>query len=196
MQAAKNIFLGLIFMAGGGAIMMAFNLGGILNYGVWGLMALGAVMFAGGMYQILGPGAAGADAEEAYKSSSTARLLMQSMLTTALADGHIDDVEVEAIIEACEEVVHEHMDPESIRRLADIVERKGDAILDEIRYEGQMLNMDARKAIIDACILVLMADGNVDVRETAAVNVIAQQLGFSDIESQAMIAEAISAEKK
>lgn len=196
MQAAKNIILGLIFMAGGGAIIMAVKLGEILNYGVWGLIAMGAVMFAGGLYQTLGPGGAGADAEEAYKSSSTARLLMQSMLTTALADGHIDDVEVEAIIEACEEVVHEHLAPESIRRLAEIVERKGDAILDEIRYEGQMLNLNARKAIIDACILVLMADGNVDVRETAAVNVIAQQLGFSDIESQAMIAEAIAAEKK
>lgn len=196
MQAAKNIILGLIFMASGGAIIMAIKLGDILNYGVWGLIAVGAVMFAGGLYQVFGPGAAGADAEEAYKSSSTARLLMQSMLTTALADGHIDDVEVEAIIEACEEVVHEHMDPESIRRLADIVERKGDAILDEIRYEGQMLNLNARKAIIDACILVLMADTNIDVRETAAVTMIAQQLGFSDIESQAMIAEAIAAEKK
>lgn len=196
MQAAKNIILGLIFMAGGGAVLMAVQLGEILNYGVWGLIVVGGVMFAGGLYKILGPGGAGADAEEAYKSSSTARLLMQSMLTTALADGHIDDVEVEAIIEACEEVVHEHMDPDSIRRLADIVERKGDAILDEIRYEGQMLNLNARKAIIDACILVLMADGNIDVRETAAVNVIAQQLGFSDIESQAMIAEAIAAEKK
>lgn len=196
MQAAKNIILGLIFMAGGGAVLMAVQLGEILNYGVWGLIVVGGIMFAGGLYQVLGPGGAGADAEEAYKSSSTARLLMQSMLTTALADGHIDDVEVEAIIEACEEVVHEHMDPDSIRRLADIVERKGDAILDEIRYEGQMLNLNARKAIIDACILVLMADGNIDVRETAAVNVIAQQLGFSDIESQAMIAEAIAAEKK
>jgi len=196
MQAAKNIILGLIFMAGGGAVLMAVQLGEILNYGVWGLIVVGGIMFAGGLYRVLGPGGAGADAEEAYKSSSTARLLMQSMLTTALADGHIDDVEVEAIIEACEEVVHEHMDPDSIRRLADIVERKGDAILDEIRYEGQMLNLNARKAIIDACILVLMADGNIDVRETAAVNVIAQQLGFSDIESQAMIAEAIAAEKK
>jgi len=196
MQAAKNIILGLIFMAGGGAVLMAVQLGEILNYGVWGLIVVGGVMFAGGLYQVLGPGGAGADAEEAYKSSSTARLLMQSMLTTALADGHIDDVEVEAIIEACEEVVHEHMDPDSIRRLADIVERKGDAILDEIRYEGQMLNLNARKAIIDACILVLMADGNIDVRETAAVTMIAQQLGFSDIESQAMIAEAIAAEKK
>lgn len=193
MQGTKNIFLGLIFMVGGATVMMTINIGGMLAYGVWGLTALGVVMFAGGLYQLVGPGSAGVDAEQAYKSSSTARLLMQSMLTTALADGHIDDEEVEAIIEACESVVHEHLDPESVRRLAALVEKKGDAILDEIRYEGKMLNLDARKAIVDACVLVLMADGGIDVRETAAVNAIAQQLDFSEIEAQSMIAEAMAA---
>jgi uncharacterized membrane protein YebE (DUF533 family) len=195
MQGVKNIILGFISLAVGGGLLVAVDPGGMLKYGVWVLIVIGVVMIAGGLYQFAGPGSAGVDAQVAYKSSSTARLLMQSMLTTALADGHIDDEEVTAIIDACEEVVHEHLDPESIRRLADLVEKRGDAIMEEIRYEGKMLNLDARKAIIDACVLVLMADGNIDVRETAAVNVIAQQLGFSDIESQAMIADAISADK-
>jgi uncharacterized tellurite resistance protein B-like protein len=195
MQGVKNITLGLIFLIAGGAVMTTVDLGGMLNYGVWGLIAFGAVMVAGGLYQSFGPGSAGVDAEVAYKASSTARLLMQSMLTTALADGHVDDEEVEAIIEACEEVVHEHLDPESVRRLADLVERKGDAILEEIRYEGKMLNLDARKAIIGGCVLVLMSDDKIDVRQTAAVNAIAQQLGFSEIESQSMIAEAMAAEE-
>ena len=195
MQGTKNIFIGLIFMVGAAAVMMTVNIGGMLAYGVWGLTGLGVFMVAGGLYQLVGPGSAGVDAEEAYKSSSTARLLMQSMLTTALADGHIDDEEVEAIIEACEEVVHEHLDPESVRRLADLVEGKGDAILEEIRYEGKMLNLDARKAIIGGCVLVLMSDDKIDVRQTAAVNAVAQQLGFSEIESQSMIAEAMAAGK-
>ncbi len=195
MQGVKNITLGFIFVVTGSALMMAVDLGGILNYGVWGLIAFGAVMAAGGLYQFFGPGSAGVDAEVAYKSSSTARLLMQSMLTTALADGHIVDEEVEAIVEACEEVVHEHLDPESIRRLAELIEEKSDIIMEEIRYEGKMLNLDARKAIVDACVLVLMVDDNIDVRQTAAVNAIAQQLGFSEIESQAMITEAMTAEQ-
>ena len=195
MQGVKNIFLGVIFAIAGAALMMAVDLGGILNYGVWGLIIFGGVMVAGGLYQMFGPGSAGADAEVAYKTSSTARLLMQSMLTTALADGHIVDEEVEAIVEACESVVHEHLDPESVRRLAEMVGEKGDTVMEEIRYEGKMLNLDARKSIVDACILVLKVDDNIDVRQTAAVNAIAQQLGFSEIESQAMIAEAMSTEQ-
>ena len=193
MQGTKNIILGFIFLAAAAGIMMAVDLAGVLQYGVWGLAAFGAVMFAGGLYQALGPGSAGMDAEQAYKSSSTARLLMQSMLTTALANGHLDDGEVETIAEACEEIVHEHLDPESIRRIADMVEQKGDTILEEIRYEGKMLNLDARKAIIDACILVLKTEDEIDARATAAVTAIGEQLGFEDAETRAMIAEAMPA---
>lgn len=194
MQGTKNIILGFIFLAAGGGIMVAVDLGDMLTWGAWGLVAFGAVLFAGGLYQALGPGSAGIDAEQAYKSSSTARLLMQSMLTTALADGHLETEEVETIAEACEEVVHEHLDPESIRRLADLIEEKGDTILDEIRYEGKMLNLDARKAVINACVMVLMADGEIDVRQTAAINAIGEQLGFSEADTQAITAQAMPAE--
>jgi uncharacterized membrane protein YebE (DUF533 family) len=193
MQGVKNIIVGFIFMAAGGGLLMALDLGGVLKYAVWCLIAVGAVMVVGNLYQFLGPGSAGADAEEAYKSSSTARLLLQSMLTTAVADDHIDDDEVNAIIDACETVVHEHLDPDSVRRLATLVEQRGDAILEEIRYEGKMLNLDARKAVINACVMVLMADGTNDIRETAAVNAIGRQLGFSDDETQAIVAEIMPA---
>lgn len=191
MQGVKNIILGLICLAVGSGLLVAFTFGGMLEYGVWGLIALGTVLIAGGLYRFAGPGSGGVDAEEAYKSSSTARLVMQSMLTTALADGHIDDEEVEAIVDACEEVVHEHLDPDSVRRLAKLVEERGDAIMEEIRYEGKMLNVDARKAVIDACVLVLMADGTNDIRERTAITAIGLQLGFSEAETQAMIAEQV-----
>lgn len=194
MQGAKNIIFGIIFMAAGGGLLAAVDLGRTLNYGFWGLIAVGAAMVAGGLYQFIGPGLAEADAEEAYKSSSTARLLLQSMLTTAVADGHIDDEEVDAIVDACETVVHEHLDPDSVRRLATLVEQRGDAILEEIRYEGKMLNLDARKAVINACVMVLMADGKTDIRETVAINAIGQQLGFSDTETQSIVAEIMPPE--
>jgi tellurite resistance protein len=193
MQGVKNIILGFVFLAIGGGLMVAVDLGGMLKYGVWGLIVVGAVMIAGGLYQFAGPGSAGVDAHKAYQSSSTARLLMQSMLTTALADGHVDDEEVEAIVDACEEVVHEHLDPDSVRQLAELVEEKGDAILDEIRYEGKMLNLAARKAVINACVMVLMADGKNDVREMVAVNAIGEQLGFSPAETEAIVAETMPA---
>jgi tellurite resistance protein len=193
MQGAKNIILGSICLAAGSGLMVAVDLGDILSYGVWSLIAVGAVMLASGLYQLAGPSSAGVDAHQAYQSSSTARLLMQSMLTTALADGHIDDEEVEAIVDACEEVVHEHLDPDSVRQLAVLIEGKGDAILNEIRYEGKMLNLAAKKAVINACIMVLMADGKTDVREMAAVNAIGEQLGFSPAETEAIVAETMPA---
>lgn len=193
MQGTKNIILGFIFMAAGIGLFMAFDFGGVLNYGVWSLIAVGAILIGGGLYQFAGPGSTGADAEQAYKSSSNARLVMQSMLTTAMADGHIDDEEVEAIVDACEEVVHEHLDPDSVRRLATLVEERGDAIMEEIRYEGKMLNVDARKAVINACVMVLMADGKSDIRETAAIHAIGRELDFSEAETQAIMAETMSA---
>lgn len=193
MQGAKNIILGLVFLAAGAGLIMYIDLGGgALKWVAWGFAVLGAVLLAGGVYQTAGPGSSGVDAHQAYKSSSTARLLMQSMLATAVADGHIDDEEVETIVEACEEVVHEHMDPASIRELAELVEERGDEIFEEIRYEGKMLNLDARKAIIDACILVLKADGKIDTRQTQVVESIAEQLGFSGDEATSMINNAIA----
>ena len=196
MPGVKNIAIGLVLMLAGAGLIMALDLGdGVMKWGAWGLAGLGVALLAGGVYQAAGPGSAGIDAHKPYKTSSTARLLMQSMLSTALADGHLDDEEVETIVEACEEVVHEHLDPDSIRELAEVIERKGDHILEEIRYEGQMLNISARKAIIDACILVLKADGEIDSRETRVVRLIAEQLGFSDEQTDAMLAEAIGDEQ-
>lgn len=197
MQGIRNIILGFVFIAAGGGVMVAVDLrGGMLEWGAWGLVAMGVVMFGGGIYQAVGPGSAGADAENAYKTSSTARLLMQSMLTTALADGPLADEEVRTIADACESVVHERLDPASIRRLADRVEKRGDAILAEIRQEGKMLNLDERKNIVAACVMVLAVGGDADVRETAAVNAIGLHLGFSEFETQTMIVQAMPAEKK
>ena len=196
MPGVKNIAIGLVLMLAGAGLIMALDLGdGVMKWGAWGLAGLGVALLAGGVYQAAGPGSAGIDAHKPYKTCSTARLLMQSMLSTALADGHLDDEEVETIVEACEEVVHEHLDPDSIRELAEVIERKGDQILEEIRYEGQMLNISARKAIIDACILVLKADGEIDSRETRVVRLIAEQLGFSDEQTDEMLAEAIRDEQ-
>jgi len=192
MQGAKNIILGLVLAAVGGAILATVDLtGSVLIYAVWGLVACGAILFAGGLYGAMGPGSAGANAEEIYKSDAIARLLMQSTITTALADGPLNDEEVEMIVTACESVEHERMDKESIRRLAKRIDDKGDAIYDEIHSEGRMLNLDAREAVVDACVLVSRADGKIDVRETAAMTAIARRLDFSDDEAQTLIAESI-----
>lgn len=197
MPGIRNIVFGILLMAAGSAVLAALGFGsGLLQWGGWGMAAMGFFIFAGGVYQLVGPASAGLDAEEAYKSSSTARLLMQSMLSTALADGHLDEIEIVTIAEACEEVVHEHLDSGSIRRVAEIVEKRGDDILEEIRAEGKMLNLDARKAIIDACVMVLIADGEVDVRETAAVTTIGEQLGFSEMETRSIMDAALAAKRK
>ena len=58
MQGTRNIILGLIFMAAGGGLLMAFDFGGMLKYGVWGLIAVGAVMIASSLYQFASPGLA------------------------------------------------------------------------------------------------------------------------------------------
>ena len=192
MQGIKNIVLGLVLAAVGGAILVAADLGGgVLIYAVWGLAAGGAVLFASGLYRAMGPGSAGTSAEEAYKSDSIARLMLQSTITTALADGDLNDEEVAMIVTACESAVHEHLDSQSIHRLAKLVGDKGDEILGEIHSEGRMLNLDARKAVIDACVLVSKADGTIDVRETAAMTAIARRLDFSEDETQALIAASL-----
>ena len=192
MQGARNIFLGLIVMAGGGIVFSVIELGdSALVYVVWGVVGVGVVVLLAGLYRSFGPGSRGADAEVAYRSDTIARLLMQSTITTALADGHLDDEEVEMIVTAGESVLHEHLDKESIRHLAKLIEDKGDAILDEIHAEGRLLNVNARKAIIDACVLVLMADGVIDERETAAVTAIARHMDYSEADTKALIAAAI-----
>ncbi|UCH72848.1 MAG: TerB family tellurite resistance protein [Rhodospirillales bacterium] len=192
MPGIKNIILGVLLAAAGGGVYVAVDLGdSVLGYVVWGLIGCGAILFIGGLYRALGPEAKGADATEAYKSDTIARLVMQSTIMTALADGPLDDEEIEMIVTACESVVHERLDKESIRRVAKVVESRGEEILHEIHSEGQMLNPDARKALFDACVLVLTADHKVDIRQTAAVTAIARQLGFGEDEAQAMLADAM-----
>lgn len=192
MQGIGNIIIGLVLAAAGGAILATADLSGsVLIYVVWGLVACGVIVFAGGLYRAVGPGSAGANAEDVYKSDSVARLLMQSTITTALADGPLNDEEVATIVTACESAENKRLDKESIRRLAKRIEDRGDEILGEIHSEGRMLNLDARKAIVDACILVSKADGKIDVRETAAMTAIARRLDFSDDEAQTLIAESM-----
>ncbi len=192
MLGIKNIILGLILTAAGGAIFATADLSaGVWAYPAWGLVVCGVIVFAGGAYQAVSPGAAGADATEVYKSDTIARLVMQSTISTALADGPLDDQELAMIAAACESVVHEPVDKESIRRLAELIEGRDDEILQEIHSEGQMLNLDARRAVVDACILVLQADDKVDVRQTAAVTAIARSLGYSEDEAQALVIQAM-----
>ena len=192
MQGIKNIVLGLVLAAVGGAILATIDLAGsVLIYVVWGLIACGVILLAGGLYRAMGPGSAGADATEVYKSDAIARLVLQSTITTALADGPLDEKEIEMIVTACESVVHERLDKESIRKLAKLVESRGDEILHEIHSEGRLLNPNARRAVFDACILVLKADDKVDVRQTAAVTAIARQLDYSEDEAQTLIVESM-----
>lgn len=192
MPGIKNIVLGCILAVAGGVGLAAFDLeGSVLTYVAWGAVACGAILLAGGAYQALGPGSAGADASEIYKSDTIARLVMQSTITTALADGPLDDDEIEMIATACESVVHDRLDRNSIRRVAELVDSRHNDILHEIHSEGRMLNPGARKAVVDACILVLSADRKVDVRQTAAVHDIARQLDFSEEEAQRLIDAAM-----
>ena len=192
MQGTRKIFLGLIVMAAGGGVLNFMDVGGgPLMYGGWGLVGVGAVVVLAGLYRDFRPGTDGEDAAELYHSNTVARLLMQSTITTALADGHLDDDQIDLIVTAGESIVHEHMDRESIRRLAGQIEKSGDAILDEIHAEGRLLNATARKQIIEACVLVLMSDGVIDERETAAVTAIAEHMDFSHEEAQALIAAAL-----
>ena len=193
MQGASKVFIGLALLAGAVGIIMTLKPIGLIAWGALAMAVFGGILLIGGIYEAMRPKQELLDAQKAYKSSSTTRILMQSMLATALADGQLNDDEIEAIAEACGEVMHQHLEPGSIRRLAAQVEEKGGAILDEIRYEGKMLNPEARKAVIDACVMVLMADGKANTRETAAVNAIGEQLGLSNEETEAIIKETISA---
>ena len=190
MQGIKNIILGIVLTAAGAAILATVDLSGsVLIYAVWGLVACGVILFAGGLYRAMGPGSAGADATEVYKSDTIARLLLQSTIETALADGDLNDKEVEMISAAFMSVMPERLDRQSVYRLAKLIEDKGDEILSDIHSEGRMLNLDARKAVIGACVKVAKADGTIDVRETAAMTAIARRLDFSEDETQTLIAE-------
>ncbi len=197
MQGIRNIFLGLVLTAAGAAILATVDLSGsVLIYAVWGLIACGAILFAGGLYRAMGPGSAGANAEEMYKSDTIARLLLQSTIETALADGDLNDKEVEMISAAFMSVMPERLDRQSVYRLAKLIEDKGDEILSDIHSEGRMLNLDDRKAVIGACVKVAKADGMIDVRETAAMTAIARRLDFTEDESQTLIAELMGSEKQ
>jgi len=192
MPGIKNVILGLVVMAVSAAGLAILEMGGALWYAMGGVIVCGVMLLGAGLYELMTTKSVGADAAEIYTSDTIARLVMQSTIVTALADGPLDDEEIEMIATACESVVQERLDPESIRRLARLIEGRHDEILHEIHSEGQMLNPDARRAVVDACILVLKADDKVDVRQTAAVTAIARQLDFSEEETQSLISDAMS----
>lgn len=191
MQGIKNIVLGLILAAVSGAIIAAADLDGFMVYAVWFLFACGLILLAGGLYQAISPGSGGVNAEALYKSDAIAKLMLQSTLRTALADGDLNDEEIAAIVAACEEVAKGQLDEASIGRLAKIIDDRGDEILEEIHSEGRMLNLDDRTEVVEACVRVAKADGRIEVRETAAMTAIARSLDFSDDEAQALLAETI-----
>lgn len=193
MPGIKNIVLGIVLLGAAGAGLYYYDFGNSsLVYAVWGAVAVGGIMVVGGLREAMAYEDAATDAEEVYKSDTIARLVMQSTILTALADGPLDDEETEMIATACETVLHEHIDKESIAHLAELIAEKGDAILEEIHSEGRLLNLSARKAVIDACVLVLVADGRVDERQTEAVKSIARHMDFSEEETREMIDKALA----
>lgn len=192
MQNIKAIVIGAILLAIGGGLLSGVDLGGGTLYWVtWVFTGFGVAMFANGLYQAFGAGSVGADANEAYQHDSTARLIMQCTLIVAQADGPLSDEELALVTDIGSEVAQQKLDPESIRRIAAVVDNRGEAILEEIRAEGKMLNLDERRTIIDACLLVLKLNKEGDARVTHSVGVIAAQLGFSEIEVGAMVVEAL-----
>lgn len=192
MPGLGNIVSGLVLLGASATGLYLYDFGdSLLVYVVWGAAALGGIMILGGIRQMMDYETGAADATEAYHEDTITRLVMQSTITTALADGHLDDEEVDMIVTACEAVLHEHLDKESIPRLAKMIEERGDSIMAEIHSEALMLNVEARRAVIEACIMVLTADKKVDERETSAVTAIARHMNFSEEETQEMIEAAL-----
>ncbi len=116
------------------------------------------------------------------------KTMLRTLSLVTIADGQIDDAEIEAIVTIFSGLTGIEIDELDVRRDIDEAQVQGDQLESFLTGIGPMLNDAGREMIIKACLCVATADGHFDDTEKAEVTRIAGYLGVSPAHMVGIIA--------
>ena len=117
------------------------------------------------------------------------RAVRRVMIGMMLADGNIEDSEVESIRDIYGQLANSEVTEAQIRREIEHVEAAGSGVLDDLREVGAYLNEHGKELVMKAAFMVAAADGTVQEEESILLNGIAGAIGMSPAHFRGIMAE-------
>jgi tellurite resistance protein len=122
------------------------------------------------------------------KLSDTGRdLMLRAMVSMAVADGDVDDIETATISAIFEKVTKDELGEAEITEAAKAWNTQDRDIMADLRGAGGNLSDFDAQAIVQAAYLVLLADGRVEAQEKKKLRDIAKALKMPEVELAAIL---------
>ena len=116
-----------------------------------------------------------------------------AMLRVMLVDGSVGEAELETAANIFRQVTGEIVSPEQIRADADVVLSGSRRLEDALGDVGPHLNVNGRGVVVQAALLVALADGNFGPGEQELLQDMSRAIGLTDEEFRAAIGEVMQA---
>ncbi len=118
--------------------------------------------------------------------------LKSTMIEIMLADGEVDETEVQIIMSTINEFSTQEAAEVELRAEIETAEAQTSIIMRRLRELGPQLNDDGRERIIQAGLRVATADGSFDADEKKLLGEIASALGMTDAHLAGVIAMTLA----
>ncbi|MCL6282879.1 TerB family tellurite resistance protein [Ruegeria sp. 2012CJ41-6] len=159
------------------------NMNEILS-GFWGLAAIGGLLVLAGFKMADRAARTRRRQGEMTGAAPVAIKIADAMCHAAKADGSLDEEEIKIIADITEKMTGAAFDRARIQRMYELAEAKPtDA---QFASFGKGLPLDQRRLVMQATLMIVAADGNIDRQENAFVQKLARGLSLDANEVQGM----------
>jgi tellurite resistance protein len=131
------------------------------------------------------------EAETAQFEAEFHRTVKRVMVQMMLADGEVDEGEVQTIREIYGELTNSELSDADVRSEISLVEREQQDVATSMAQFAGYLNDSGKEIVIRAAFLVAAADGEFHDDEKALLAEIGQALGMSDAHMKGVISSVI-----
>lgn len=180
----------LLIVAGGVILYFGYEsqspIGAALG---WAAIVGGALTLLGGIARFMSEFMKPQHTPESDYGPAEIRLLIQAMGAMAAADGHYADEEIAAIAGIHERMLGISIPMEDVRGILKDIPPDFD-IAGRLAAERSKLSPTMRGLILKCCYLVMISDLDEDSAEQRRIHDIGRALGFSDSQTDDMIAAA------
>ncbi|KIC40056.1 hypothetical protein RA27_14525 [Ruegeria sp. ANG-R] len=161
----------------------AMSFGDMIS-GFWGLCAL-VLLFALAGIKWAGQSARTSKRRAEMRGAAPAAVkAIDAMCHAAKADGRLDDSEIALMSDIAKQMTGETFDEARIRRMYDLAEAKPTE--HQFASFGSGLSPDQKRMVLQAVLMIIGSDGDLDKRETDFVQKLAHGLKISGAEVKAL----------
>ncbi len=172
------MMVGLAWFATGGiltAISYGLLAGAYLIFTI-GIILVGIIPFAIGLWQFFAYEMKSSDKKANYHAEIELRALVRAMVSIAAADGKLDVAEVNSISRIYQDLMDHPIKRGMVTKVSETMIGKNYSIHDDLGLTQAEISITMKENIIQACYLVMVADGDASIEEIQRINEIATTL--------------------